>query len=139
MALASVIVGGKLSNLIMGIGIDLVDIEKMKNAIQKRGEQFQKKVFTKQEIEYCYRRRNPFPHLAVRFAAKEAVLKAFGLGFGKGGKWTDIEIVIDDSGKPEVKLSGFFKDMAKERGLNKTMVSLSHTKQYATAIAILTN
>lgn len=125
--------------MIIGIGLDLVDVEKVKNAIQRRGERFQNKLFTKQEVEYCYRRRNPFPHLAVRFAAKEAVLKAFGLGFGKGSKWTDIEIVIDDSGKPEVKLSGFLRDMAKEKGVNKTMVGLSHTKQYASAVVILTN
>ncbi|OYT46178.1 ACP synthase [Candidatus Bathyarchaeota archaeon] len=124
--------------MIVGIGVDLVRIERMRAAVSRRTERFLKRIFTQQEIEDCYREKDPFPHLSARFAAKEAVLKAFGLGWGRGIKWTDIEITKDEWGAPRVNFFGLLKEKAKEKRVKQVMLSLSHEGQYAIAFVLLT-
>ncbi|MFH1347633.1 MAG: holo-ACP synthase [Candidatus Margulisiibacteriota bacterium] len=118
--------------MIKGIGIDIIEIDRIKDAVEKYGENFLKKVFTEKEIKYCRRRKTyRIPELAVRFAAKEAYSKAIGTGitgFGRknnGVKWTDIEIKNDSLGKPLILIKGKMSKNAH--------VSLSHSRDYAVA------
>jgi len=121
--------------MIYGVGIDLVKIERMRDAVERWGERFLRKVFTDEEIAYCYRRKEPYPSLAVRFAAKEAVLKAIGSDIFI--PLTDIQITNDSKGAPCVKAEGRFRDILKERSINKCFVSLTHEKEYGIALAVL--
>ena len=118
--------------MIKGIGIDIIEIERIREAVGKYGDSFLKKVFTENEIKYCRNRKVlKFPELAVRFAAKEAYAKAIGTGisgFGRrnsGVSWRDIEIVNNSRGKPLISVKGKIS--------KKVMVSLSHSRDYAVA------
>ena len=93
-------------------------------------------LFTPDELAYCRRRRSSFEHLAARFAAKEAVLKAFGTGIGKRMRWTDVEIAKERSGRPVVRLHGEVASWARRRGLAGVDVSLSHSAGLAVAQAV---
>lgn len=117
--------------MIIGLGTDIVEISRIKKAIE-RTSTFLEKVYTKKEIEYISQKKNPYPSYAGRFAAKEAISKAFGTGVREFGL-LDIEILNDDLGKPVVYLSG--KLSKKYSG--KLNLSISHSKEYATATAIL--
>ncbi|MEW6482066.1 MAG: holo-ACP synthase [bacterium] len=117
--------------MIKGIGTDLVDVCRIKKAEKRWKERFLKKVFTEDELSYCNSRNNPYPHLAGRFAAKEAVMKALGVGW-PGISFKDIEIT-NHSGPPEVILKGKAKEIAK--GL-KILVSISHIDDKASSFAI---
>ena len=114
------------------VGIDIIEIARIKAAIARQGENFLKRIYTDAELE-LYRWK--LPSLAVRFAAKEAVIKALGKPT-EGAKLKDIEIVADDKGKPLVNLYGEAQNQAKALGLDQFAVSLSHSKEYAIAIAI---
>lgn len=118
--------------MIKGIGVDIIEIERIKEAVEKYGDGFLGKVFTEKEINYCSRRRVlRYPELAVRFAAKEAYAKAIGTGiagFGRnnhGMKWKDIEVVNNSHGKPLLSI--------KEKLSEKAHLSLSHSRDYAVA------
>ncbi|MGI6683969.1 MAG: holo-ACP synthase [Bacillota bacterium] len=119
--------------MIYGCGTDIIEISRIKKAAQK--ESFLKKVFTDKEIAICRERHNFFASLAVRFAAKEAVAKAFGTGF-RGYGWQDIEILSDSLGKPLVILHNGALDIAKGQGIVKLEVALSHSKDNALAFCI---
>jgi holo-[acyl-carrier protein] synthase len=93
-------------------------------------------VFTPRELEYCRRRRRSFEHMAARFAAKEAVLKAFGTGIGRRMRWTDVEIARERSGRPLVRLHGEVASWARRRGLVAVDVSLAHSAGLAVAQAV---
>jgi holo-[acyl-carrier protein] synthase len=114
------------------IGIDIIEIARLKKAIAQRGEDFLKRIYTDSEIKFY---RWKFPSLAARFAAKEAVIKALGKPTA-GARLKEIEILADDKGKPLVNLYGEAQSQAKALGLAKFAVSLSHSKEYAIAIAI---
>jgi holo-[acyl-carrier protein] synthase len=114
------------------IGIDIIEIPRIKAAIARQGEDFLKRVYTEAEIK-LYRWK--LPSLAVRFAAKEAVIKALGKTTA-GARLKDVEILADDKGKPLVNLYGEAQNQAKALGLDEIAVSLSHSKEYAIAIAI---
>ena len=103
--------------------------------IEKHGEVFLQRVFTRREIEYCSSRKAATQHYAGRWAAKEAVLKVLGTGWARGIQWTDLEIQNEVSGAPVMKLSGKAAEIAKERGIQEVMVSISHCRAYATAFA----
>jgi len=122
--------------MVKGIGVDIVEIERVKKAI-RRYPRFQTRVFTSQERDYCLSKANPYLHFAVRFAAKEAVLKALGTGF-RGVKWTDLEICRDDLGKPFVRFFGGASKKLKEREISDILISLSfcHHSAVASAVAI---
>lgn len=122
--------------MIIGIGIDLVKIARIEKAA-KGHSSFMERVFTAGEREYCARQRFPAQHYAARFAAKEAILKAFGTGWSTGIKWTDIEVLHGDGGGPIVNISGRVKDLADLKGVKQILVSYSHDDGYAVAQAIL--
>ena len=118
--------------MIKGIGIDVIEIDRIREAVEKYGEKFLEKVYTPHEIKYCTRRKHyRMPELAVRFAAKEAYAKAIGTGvsgFGRnnhGIKWTEVEVVNDKLGKPQLAINGKISE--------KVHVSLSHSRDFAVA------
>jgi holo-[acyl-carrier protein] synthase len=111
------------------IGIDLIEINRVEAALARWGERFQKRVYTDAERSHC---RNRVPELAVRFAAKEAVMKALGTGI-KGVGWREIEILNNDDGKPFVILHGHARRKAQELGIGDFSISLSHSRDLAIA------
>jgi len=123
---------------VKGVGVDIVRIERMRIACSRRTQRFLGRIFTPQEIGYCYEQKEPYSHLSARFAAKEATLKALGIGWGRGAKWTDIEISRDERGAPVLNISGALEERMRERGVKESMTSLSHTGDYAIAIVVLT-
>jgi len=123
----------------MGIiahGVDMVDCERLGQAIERHGERFLQRVFTPAELAYCTGRKRVVEHLAGRFAAKEAVLKVLGTGWRGGVNWTDIEIHNAPSGQPYVKLSGRCLEIAEQLGLSRILVSISHIRTHAIASAV---
>lgn len=116
---------------ILGLGNDIVEISRIEKAILKKG--FLEKVFTEKEIEFMKSKGNRVESYAGRFSAKEAISKAFGTGV-RGFKLTDIEILNDDLGKPIVSLKGILKEREKKV---KIELSISHCKEYATAVALV--
>ena len=122
---------------IVGIGIDLVDCARIENSIERFGERFLRRVFTEGEIAYSQSMKFPARHFAARFAAKEALSKAFGTGIGKAMGWRDLDVRKKESGEPYVVMSGGAEKMAIERGVKKVWISLSHTDQAGMATIIL--
>lgn len=121
--------------MIIGVGIDVIEISRIKQAISRPA--FIKRVFTKLEQEYCDSRGVQRPaSYAARFAGKEAVLKAFGTGLA-GGSLQEIEILNDSRGCPKITLTGFYADLAKEMGVKTIHISLTHAREYAAAQAVL--
>ncbi len=120
--------------MIEGLGNDIVEIKRIASAIERFGDRFLHKLFTEKEQEYCKRHEKSERNFAGRFAAKEAIAKAFGTGFGEKLNWLDIEILNEPSGKPVVHLSSALK---KELGSSKIHLSISHSKEHAMAIAII--
>lgn len=121
--------------MIIGIGTDIIEIERIKKAIQTRPK-LGERIFTSRELEYCSTKGNTFASLAARFAAKEAVAKALGTGI-EGFKWLDIEVFNDEKGKPEIKLSNQALVKGQDLGVKKIEISLSHCKEYAVAMVVL--
>ena len=121
--------------MIYGVGIDLVKIERMKDVVDKWGRKFLERVFTKNEISYCYEKKNPYLSLSVRFAAKEALIKAIGSEVPVA--LTDIEVINAANGRPDIKISGKLKEFFSERSIKQTVLSLSHEKEYGIACVVL--
>ncbi|MDH5202989.1 MAG: holo-ACP synthase [Nitrospirota bacterium] len=121
--------------MIYGIGIDLVKIARMKEVVQKWGRKFLERVFTKEEISYCYEKKNPYLSLAVRFAAKEALIKAIGSAIPVS--YTDIEVINVEAGRPILKVNGKLEDFFKENSIKRTHLSLSHEHEYGVACVVL--
>lgn len=124
--------------MIIGTGIDIVRVERIQQAIEKWCGAFEQRVFTEAELEYCMKQKRPAEHLAARFGAKEAVMKAFGTGLSGGVSWKDAQVVRGSSGRPEVVLSGRLKELAGEMGVSAAHVSFSHDGGFAVAQVILT-
>jgi holo-[acyl-carrier protein] synthase len=122
--------------MIVGIGIDLVKIDRMDKAGKQHGG-FLERLFTDREREYCSRQKFPAQHYAARFAAKEAVLKAIGTGWSAGIKWTDMEILHGEGGGPIVNLTGRVKDLIDLKGVKQVFLSYSHDEGYAVAHVVL--
>lgn len=122
---------------IIGVGIDLVDCARIENSIERFGDRFLKRVFTEGEIAYSRSMKFPARHFAARFAAKEALSKAFGTGIGKSMSWRDLDVQKKESGEPFVVLSGGAEKMARERGVKRVWISLSHTETIGMATVIL--
>lgn len=120
--------------MIDGIGIDLIEITRVRQAIDRWGDRFLGRIFTAGELDYCRRRGNPYASLAARFAAKEAVMKSMGTGWGMGVKWTEIEITQNEAGAPSVRVTGRARELI---GPKTVLVSLSHTADYAVASVTL--
>jgi holo-[acyl-carrier protein] synthase len=121
---------------IIGHGVDIVEVSRIAQSLEKHEESFLTKCFTKQEVLDSGDSSRRAEHLAVRFAAKEAALKAIGTGWSQGIGWTDVEVVRLDSGKPELRVTGKAADIAGSMGIDRWFVSLSHTKSDAIASVI---
>lgn len=118
-----------------GVGIDLVEVPRIREMLEKHGQRFKERTFTAAEIAYCDARAEPAMHYAARFAAKEAVAKALGTGiWAEGVNWTDIEVGREASGKPVIILHGMAKEHAGEAAC---LVSLTHTRDLAMAQVFL--
>lgn len=122
--------------VIVGLGTDIVEVDRIAKMIADHGEHFLQRVFTAAEIEHCQPRREFAQHYAGRWAAKEAVMKSLGTGFTKDVGWTDIDIQVKPSGQPFVVLNGPARDYADSLGVGDILVSISHTHSVATATAI---
>lgn len=121
--------------MILGIGCDLIDVERFKKALHQRG--FKERVFTAEEITYCTGTHgDKNESYAARFAAKEAFLKALGTGL-RGGSLTEITVTNDALGKPQIELTGYFAELVAAKGVLAIQVSLSHIKTTAMAVVIL--
>jgi holo-[acyl-carrier protein] synthase len=123
--------------MIYGVGIDLVENDRIEKIIQKWGEKFLSRVFSDREICYCGRHAQSFIHYGARFAVKESFLKAIGMGLGRGVKLLEIEVVNNKSGKPEINLSGGAREFLVKAGIEKIHLSITHTKNYSSAMVLL--
>ena len=121
---------------IFGIGVDLVEIARIAALRERHGDSFHDLLFLKEETKYCLNRANPDECFAARFAAKEAVMKALGTGWADGVAFTGIEVVRTSGGKPEIRLHGSTAAKAKELGVGKIHLSLSHSRDNAIAQAV---
>jgi holo-[acyl-carrier protein] synthase len=122
--------------MIVGLGVDLIEIDRVKRAYLKHGQRFMERLFTPGEAQYCLRKKDPYPSLAGRFAAKEAVIKAFSHGFGGRWKWTQIEVVREPSGKPTLKLTGVMEELRAKRQIDLVHLTIAHSKRDATATVV---
>jgi holo-[acyl-carrier protein] synthase len=122
---------------VIGIGVDLVECERIQHSLDRFGDRFLRRVFTDGEIEYSNTMKFPARHLAARFAAKEAVSKAFGTGIGKSMGWRDIDVRKKESGEPYLVFTGGAEELAKERGVRNALITLSHTDHHAMAMIVL--
>ena len=120
--------------MIKGLGTDIIEIDRIEKIINRYGHKFLDRHFTKSEQDYCSKYRNSTQHYTGRFAAKEAIVKALGTGISKEIFWTDIEIINDEQGKPHVYLSPEVRNYFSNPTIH---ISISHSKKYATAVAIL--
>ena len=122
--------------MIKGIGNDIIEIDRIRKTIEKHGAHFYQKIFTEEELEYCLAHKDSALPLAGRFSAKEAIAKALGTGFGKSVSFQDIEILNDELGRPIVEFSDTLNE---EFNFPHILISISHCKEYATAIALWIN
>ena len=122
---------------VIGIGVDLVECERIQHSLDRFGEKFLRRVFTDGEIEYSMSMKFPARHLAARFAAKEAVSKALGTGIGKAMGWRNIDIRKKPSGEPFLVFSGPAQELAEKRGIISALITLSHTDHHAVACVVL--
>ncbi len=120
-------------NQILGIGNDIIEIDRIRACILEHGKRFLERLFTEEERNYCLKHKDPAPCFAGRFAAKEAIVKALECGFGAEAHWQDISILVGSKGKPEVSLSFSLRQRFEDP---RILISISHCKLYATAFAI---
>ena len=122
--------------MIVGTGIDIVEINRIKHSIIKYSDRFKNKVFTQKEIDYCHSQADPAKHFAARFSVKEAVLKCFGTGMTGGILWKDVDVDNKKSGQPTLNLYGKGKDLFNQLKIKHIHISITHDKNYAVAHAI---
>jgi holo-[acyl-carrier protein] synthase len=123
----------KDNNSPKGLGNDIIEIDRIRQSIERHGQHFLDRLFTQKEQDYCFKFKDPVPHFAGRFAAKEAISKALGTGFGKEVSWQDMEVLGDEKGKPEVYFSEGLKKLFSNP---KVLLSISHSSSHATAVAL---
>ncbi len=123
--------------MIVGTGIDLAEVDRIRAAIERHGDRFVKRIYTPLEIAYVERKANRFERYAARFAAKEAGMKAIGTGWRKGVRWQDFEVENLPSGRPTLKLYGVAAERAEKLGVQSVHLSLTHTALQGMAFVIL--
>ena len=121
---------------IIGIGMDATDLPRVSAVLKRYGDRFLRRIFTEGEIAYCTRRRDPVPHLAGRFAVKEAAMKALGTGHSRGVLWKDIE-VVRAGGPPQLRFHGGAARRAEAMHVRKAMVTITHAETVALAQVML--
>jgi len=120
--------------MLTGIGVDIIEIERIKRGVERSGTNFLEKIFTGTEIDYCNNKHDRYQHLAARFAAKEAVSKALATGLQRGFGWKDIEVVNDELGKPQVVLHGPLRSKLSGASI---LLSISHSDTHVVAMAVI--
>ncbi len=123
--------------VLIGLGADIVEVERIRGVMERQGERFLNRVFTDEERAYCFGMRVPFPHLAARFAAKEAVSKAFTTGIGAELGWKSISVYHGERHQPCVRLDEKGEALLKHLGASQILLTLSHTQTSALAVAVL--
>ncbi len=123
--------------MLLGTGIDLIEVERIAHSIERFGERFLLRVFTQGEIAYCRRKRNDAESFAARFAAKEAAAKALGTGLNFGVTWHEFEVGRAATGRPTLEFSGRAREIAEELGVQRVLLTLTHTATTAMAMVVL--
>jgi len=126
-----------LKGSVLGVGVDIIEIERVRRLYERQGERFLARVYTPQESEYCLRCKQPGARLAARFAAKEAVAKAFSTGIGEYLNWTSIEVVNGERGEPTIRLDEKGEHLLGQVGGQGVAISLSHSDLQAIAFAVI--
>jgi holo-[acyl-carrier protein] synthase len=121
--------------MVIGIGIDIIEIDRIKESVDEYGDQFLQKVYTPEEIKYCLSKKNKYQHLAARFAAKEAIYKAISSNWDSELSWQDMEIINAPNGMPEVKFKGNLEKFLS--GDKSLKISMSHSRDYVACVAIV--
>ncbi len=121
---------------VIGHGVDMIEVARIARMVERHGHRFLERVYTPSEQAYFKDKKRIFEHMAARFAAKEAVLKALGTGWSGGIGWTDVEVIHEPSGRPRIELHGAAAGEARERGISSVLISLSHVDKTALASAI---
>jgi len=122
--------------MIVGVGVDIISVERIRGIVERQKERFLSRVFTEDEVRYCRRCAHPEQRFAARFAAKEAVLKALGVGWQKGTTFRDVHVSNNELGAPAVTLTGRSLEISRRLGVKRILLSLSHDKSYAVAQAV---
>ncbi len=122
-----------MTGRILGIGNDIIEIDRIKKVLERHAERFAERILTPKELDYCLRYAHPAKHIAGRFCAKESIAKALGIGIGRSLNWHDLEILNDTLGKPVLSLSSRMKNLL---GNGEIHLSISHCEAYATAVAL---
>ena len=120
----------------LALGLDLVEVDRIRGLLQRTGDAFKQKIFTAEEVAYCDANADPAIHYAARWAAKEAVAKALGTGFSDGVSWADIAVQRQPNGAPQIHLSGRAAALAAALGIQKWLLALTHTHTTAAASAV---
>ncbi|MCC7341561.1 MAG: holo-[acyl-carrier-protein] synthase [Bryobacterales bacterium] len=123
--------------MIVGVGVDLAEVDRIRNSFERFGERFRDRIYTPLEIAYCESKANKYERYAARFAAKEAGMKAIGTGMRKGVRWLDFEVANLPSGKPTLRFHGVAAEYAARLGATNVALSLTHTSATALAHVIL--
>jgi len=123
--------------MIIGVGVDIVEVERIRSALERFGERFKSRIFRSGEIAYCESHLRSEPHFAARFAAKEAISKAFGTGIGRALRWLDMEVCRKESGEPVIVLHEGALALLESRAGKAMFISLSHTQSHAVAVAVI--
>ena len=122
--------------MILGNGIDLAEVDRIREAIDLHGRRFIDRIYTPAEIAYVERKANKYERYAARFAAKEAGMKALGTGWKRGVRWHDFEVANLPSGKPTLQLHGVAAEIAGRQGVNTISLSMTHTRQFGMAFVV---
>ena len=122
--------------MIIGLGIDVEEVERVKGAMQRQGERFLKRIFTEKEQAYCEQFKDKYERYAGRFAVKEAAMKALGTGWRRGVRWVDLEVLRETSGRPTLELAGEAGKIATRLGVKNIALSITHTESQALAQVI---
>ena len=123
--------------MVLGIGTDLIETSRVRESMDRFGQRFLDRIFTAQEIGYCQRKKNAAESFAARFAAKEAGAKALGTGISRGISWKELEVRREASGRPTLHLSGRAAELAKAMGVQRTQLSLTHSRDLAMAVVVV--
>lgn len=122
--------------MIVGMGIDVAEVNRIRAVVEAQAERFLKRVYTPAEVAYCERFKNKYERYAGRFAVKEAAMKALGTGWSRGVRWVDVEVVRQRGGRPTLELKGEAKNIADRLGVKHIAVSITHTAEQAFAQVI---
>jgi holo-[acyl-carrier protein] synthase len=131
--------GATEARVIVGLGLDIAEIDRIEAAVKRHGAPFLERIYTTREVAYCESHKNKFERYAARFAAKEAAMKALGTGWRRGVRWRDIEVARDPSGKPTLHLEGAAREIATGLGVKNISLTITHSGNLALAEVIFEN